>query len=517
MLKYTKRPVLSLILLAFSAAGLMAQKFVYTNNDLAAGNTVSAFSVLVNGSLGLIASYPTGGAGTGGGFYSSNRILVVGDFLYAANAGSKSVSGFTIDPDTGVLTSVGPPVETAGANNATFSGMSLAATPDAKYLYAGTTDGNITIFSINPSTGVLTELMTGSPAVAGGAMSSMEVSPNGKYLAVALYYPTNELAVFAIQSDGTLVEVSESPFVRSSGTDYMTGIDINCASTLLFAGRNGPEIDVFNIASNGVLSELSSSPFSTGNVLSNQVVLLSPDDSTLFSSNQGGNAVTAFTVSPGGGITVPGTTVSAGSSALYPGGLAVSKDGTFLYAADTNGAISTFGVGGSSPLSFDSYFSSGLTSGLHSLAAYPAKVCASPPTPDTLSASLQIYTVPPLGFDLEATLALDSSLIVDPLTQAVTIQIRSFTSTMPKGSFRLFQQGKKAGTYVFRGAVDGSRLVVQITPLGQNQFQIIANDKKADLAGLATSTTVTVGIGGNSASTSVSPGFGRRRHGDSPK
>ncbi len=535
MLKYMERSVWSVILLAFFAAGLKAQEYVYTNNDLYDStntnvvNSVSGFAVDA-GTLGPIAGSPfatgpAGTVGTHGGLYSSNRIIVVGDFLYASNTGSNSISAFTIDSSTGALTLVGSPFATQGSNSSTLSGISLAATADGKYLYAGTTDGNITIYSIDSTTGALTPMTSGSPVSAGGATTSMKVTPNGKFLAVALYN-SNKVAMFAIQSGGGLTPVSGSPFTANQGSGYITGIDINCAGTLLFAGRNGPDIDVFNINSDGTLSELTNSPFSTGSVSSNQVVALSVDDSTLFSSNQGyfssgQYTVTAFPVGLDGSLGAPEATVGAGAGALYPGGLAVSGDGAFLYAADTAftggfGAISTFGLAGSTPLSFDSVISTGQLSGLHSLAAYPAKACAAPSPSNSLSiTSLHIYTAPPLGFGLEATLSLGSSLAVDPLTQTVTIQIGDFVVTLPAGSFRLFQNGAKAGMYVSNKPVDGGHVKVQITPLGQNQFQISAFDKKTDLTGVGTSVTVTVGIGDNSASMSVTPTFGSRLQGNS--
>jgi uncharacterized membrane protein len=107
----------------------------------------------------------------------------------------------------------------------------------------------------------------------------------------------------------------------------------------------------------------------------------------LFSSNQGGNTVTAFAVNTDGSLVVPGTSVSvAGSSGvsnLYPGGLAVSQDGQFLFAADNvgdligNAGVTSFLLNSpSSPLTFGTLASTGIMSQLHSVAAYPAKACA---------------------------------------------------------------------------------------------------------------------------------------------
>jgi 6-phosphogluconolactonase len=512
MLKYVRWPVWVFILLALFPVGLAAQNFVYTNNDQTTSNSITAFSVDTNGALSEIAGSPfaTGGAGHGSGLYTANRIVVVDDFLYASNATSNDVSAFAIDVASGMLTAVaGSPFATNAFDNPSFSGISLAATPDGAFLYAGSTGsgGQITIFSIDP-TGALT-MVGASPVAAGGPVYSMKASPDGNFLFVALSQ-TSQIAVFAIQADGSLQAVANSPFTLGSGA--ATSVDVNCAGTQLFVGGSSENIYAFNIASDGQLEGVTGSPFATG-LLSNQVVALSTDDSTLFSSNQGGNTVTAFAVGSDGSLTVPGTSADAGNGAFYPGGLSVSMDGLFLYAADTAvtggfGGVSTFTLGGALPITFASLTSTGVASQSHSVAAFPAKSCGGPPPSGGLTADLQISTSPTPGFDLNATLSLDSSLLVDPLNQTVTLQIGDFSISLPPGSFKTFQNGVNAGTYLFQGVVERSTLKIQIVPLGENQFQISAYGKHVDMNGLPDPVTVTVGVGDNSASTSVTPFLG---------
>src|SRR5262245_10959073 len=138
--------------------------FVYTNNDRNP-NSISAFSVASNGSLSPVAGSPflTGGIEAGGGFFAANRITaaIVKDFLYAANAGSNTVSGFSINPATGVLTPVpGSPFATGGV--ADGIGVSLATTPDDKFLIAANGSSmTITVFSI-AANGALSQV-AGSP------------------------------------------------------------------------------------------------------------------------------------------------------------------------------------------------------------------------------------------------------------------------------------------------------------------------------------------------------------------
>jgi 6-phosphogluconolactonase (cycloisomerase 2 family) len=509
MLKYMRWFGLGFIILVLFPALLAAQTFVYTNNDQTTSNSVSASSVDTNGALSEITGSPftTGGAGHTPSLYSANRIVLVNNFLYASNADTNDVSAFSIDAGTGVLTAVAAsPFPTNAFDDTNHSGISLAATPDGRFLYAGSTGfgGQITIFSVNSTTGALT--MVGTPISAGGAVYGMKASPDGKFLFAALFQ-TSQIAVFAIRTDGSLQAVANSPFTLSSGA--ATSVDINCAGDLLFAGGDSGNLYAFNIASDGQLSAVTNSPFATG-ISSNQVVALSADDGTLFSSNQGSNTVTAFTVNADGSLTVPGTSANAGSGAFYPGGLSVSEDGLFLYAADTAvtggfGGISTFTLSNALPVSFASLTSTGIASQPHSVAAYPVKACASTPPAGGLTADLQVSTSPPPGFDLHATLSLDAGLAVNPLTQPVTLQIGDFSIIIPAGSFKTFQNGVNGGTYLFQGVINSATLKVQIVPLGQNQFEISAYGKHVDLSGWSDPVMVTVGIGDNTDSASVTP------------
>jgi len=396
MLKSIKQSVWSLVLLALLPTGLAAQRYVYTNNDLVGQNYVSGYAVAANGTVSPVSGSPfstgLGQQGSGGGFYAANRIIVVNNFLYASNSGTNTVSAFTITGTGTLLPINGSPFSTQAFNDPQNPGISLAATPDGKYLFAGSTGYDsqfnpapITIFSIDPTTGALT-ITNKSPVAAGGAMSSMKVSPDGKYLLVAIP-ASKEIAVFAIHGPGNLHEVHNSPYVLSSEAAY--SVDINCASSTVYAGATNGDIYALNFAS-GRLSPVAGSPYAIGKV-SNRVVALSTDDGTLYSSNQSNSTVTAFTVGPNGGLTLPGTPVNAaGTTGIlpYPGGLAVSNDGNFLFAADINGPVSqqsglsVFGLAGTPPFALDTFnaidlssISTTSTAGLRSLAAYPAKAC----------------------------------------------------------------------------------------------------------------------------------------------
>jgi hypothetical protein len=427
MLKLTRRTVWNLVLLVLFPVGVGAQNFVYTNNDLAAGNSISAFSVDMSGTLSELTSlgspYSTGGMGAGGGSYSPNRIIVVkgssNTFLYASNAHGSgavaTVSGFIINTTTnpGALEPMlMSPFDTDGYDGSP-TGVSLAATPDGKYVYAGSTGlditlsslGIITIFSIENADALhLGELSRIGSIAPDGPMYSMKVSPDGKFLVLSVDFrnsstpppdPTKPygLEVINIGADETLQTAPKSRLVFSPNP--VTSVDISCDGDQLYAGTASlPMIYVFNISTDGsgvpALTELIGPPFPSSSAGSYQGVALSTDDSTLFASNQLTNELTAFPVFSGDSTYPDGTldvghaiSVPVGDSehtiALGPGGLSVSKDGAFLYAADASvgglAAISPFSLSASS-LSLRGVTFTGQPLGLNSLAAYPAKACS---------------------------------------------------------------------------------------------------------------------------------------------
>jgi DNA-binding beta-propeller fold protein YncE len=106
-----------------------ANTYIYVNNDIYYGpNSVSAFSVGAGGVLTTVAGSPfaTGGSGSGLGWYASNKAAatVVGNFLYVSNSYSGTVSSFSINTATGVLTSVpGSPFATAGGRGRILTGL----------------------------------------------------------------------------------------------------------------------------------------------------------------------------------------------------------------------------------------------------------------------------------------------------------------------------------------------------------------------------------------------------------
>ena len=362
-------------------AGLAsAQEFVYVNDDIPfASNTVSGFSVGAGGVLTLVAGSPflTGGIGSGGGFFSTQRTRagIVGNCLFAGNTNSNDVSAFSIDTTTGALTLVGSPVPAGPFPD--FLGIALAATPNGSFAIAAN-GGPIAVYSVAANCGI--SPIAGSPFPVLAGTDGIKVSQNGSFLAVAEGF---QYEMFSIAADGSLTSVGGFPI---TGGNFGAGVDINCPSTHLYGAEAnfGMNIlDGYSISSTGTLTPLAGSPFENTLGSNSNVVLLGAKPGTkpiardkfAFVSNQISNTVTVFTVAKSGALS--GVAAFPISSTLFPSGMDTSPDGSLLYVSNFFNAVNVFSVSSKGHLTevVGSPFSTGQFGGPLSLAGFPSRAC----------------------------------------------------------------------------------------------------------------------------------------------
>jgi 6-phosphogluconolactonase len=367
------------------SAGLEGQSsFVYTNDDVFATNTISAFMAGTNGLTPIPGSpFNTGGGGAGGGGYAVNRIVVAGGkFLMASNGGSHDISVFAIDPTMGTLTPAPASPYSAGST-ASFGDISLAASADGKYLFAGVSSNNTVVTFTIGLDGSLTPVAS-APVPASPA--GMRASADGKVLAVGLpgYNSAGGIAMFSIGASGSLTMVNGAP-TFDGGSGYLAGVDIDCADTHVFGSEmttGNTTVDVFSIGSTGALTRIQGSPFTPGSGANSNVGILSPNDKFLFVSNQASGSVTVFNVNAGALSLVTGSPFSLAPTATNPAGMATDQTGTTLYVANNPNLIYVFNIAVDGSLSEvpGSPFTTNQSGGLLSLATFPAKACAAPPS-----------------------------------------------------------------------------------------------------------------------------------------
>jgi 6-phosphogluconolactonase len=306
-------------------------------------------------------------------------------FLYAANIATNSISGFTVNPASGVLAPVsGSPFPTPTGDTC------IAVDRDFKFLYAADFGLNqVSAFSVNGN-GSLSALM-GTPFPAGNGPVSVVTHPTADFLyvsnqgsgevttyiidpeltqssSVAIgnaplfgtmtsdgthFYQTvsalAQISVFSVDAtNGSLTPVSGSPF--STGFFPRT-IAIDPAGKFLYvtisSSFKGTSTSVYAYgidAATGALTAISGSPFSAGENPVSAAVDVS--GRFLFVANNAntanGNSVSAFSIDPGTGVltAVPGSPFAASP---FPLSVATDPSGQYVYVGlDTSPGIAAF-------------------------------------------------------------------------------------------------------------------------------------------------------------------------------
>jgi 6-phosphogluconolactonase (cycloisomerase 2 family) len=175
--------------------------------------------------------------------------------------------------------------------------------------------------------------------------ASLAFSPNGQFLVVT-ERETNDIDVFAVQSNGTLSPIVINPSA-GPGT-FSVAFAPNGAALVVetgpTGGQNASAISSYAIASNGTLSPISTSVPTLGAATCWNAV--TPNGEWVYTSNAGSSTISGFTIGSNGALTaLPGTVVGTNPTGATNLDITISADGKFLYSLDAKvGTISIFGI-----------------------------------------------------------------------------------------------------------------------------------------------------------------------------
>jgi len=89
---------------------------------------------------------------------------------------------------------------------------------------------------------------------------------------------------------------------------------------------------------------------------------------------------------------------------------------------------------------------------------------------------------------------------IAPLSEAMTLHVGTFATTIPAGSFKLDESKLR---FKFKGVIAGVALEAMIRPLGDKSFRFRAKGAQVELAGTANPVTLRLTICGDGGSTTV--------------
>ena len=333
---YNASPTPGVVNLSASATGLLPRHAYTANGD----GTISSYTV--DSTTGQLKSTGYALAGT-----NPNAVATTpsGGFVYAANRGSGNVSAFSANAGSGALTAVsGSPFP--GEPDA----FAITVAPSGKFVYvtnANSTSNNISAYAIN-STGALTQI-SGSPFQAGNDTRAVAIDRTGKFL-YAANATSNDVSAYTINAaTGVLTQIMNSPFALPPGASVPQSIAVDPATKFVFVGSSAASnVSAFTInATTGALAAVTGSPFADPGG-SNYGIAVDSSDRFVYVANDTTGSVSAYTITSGTGALnlVFGSPFSAGTGAIS---VAVDPSSRFVYLPDlSSNSVFMFSIDSSS-------------------------------------------------------------------------------------------------------------------------------------------------------------------------
>jgi YVTN family beta-propeller protein len=333
--------------------GLIAQ---ISASDVASAGP-AAVTVFNPGPGGGISNASTFTINSGAVDPQSIAVDPAGKFAYVASEGCDAagyVSMYTINPTTGALAFIGPPVP----SNDEFTD-SVTVDPSGKFAYVASSGdvwdidfGSVLTYTINPTTGALTSTTGGINGTGTNGtpefFNSVALDPSGKfaYAADGGAFPegsfggSTSVSMYTINSTtGALASIGT--IVAGTGPD---SVAIDPAGKFAYVTNIGSnDVSMYTIdATTGALASIGTIVAGTGP----DSVAIDPTGKFAYVTNFGSNDVSTYTVdATTGALTFIGS-IAAGTN---PFSVAVDPAGKFAYVAnwtgsDTDGSVSMYTI-----------------------------------------------------------------------------------------------------------------------------------------------------------------------------
>jgi len=313
--------------------------FVMTND--ADANEVRVFERGHAGSLHEVRSYTTGGRGSGGTIdpLESQGSLTLshdGNWLFAANAGSGTVSVFRVEGTRLLLTDEAP---SGGAEPNAIASY-------GEFVYVLNTAGSSSVVGFHLAHGRLQRIENSLRFLgrneAGAA--SIAFSPDGRFLLVT-ERTANRIDAFRVLANGELSQVHGNP----SAAPGAFAASFSPRGTLIVSETGGGGENASTVSSYTVRADLTLQPISTAVPTlgaANCWNAVTPDGRFVYVSNAGSASIAGFAVAPSGALSaLPGTIVGSNTDGATNLDIAVSADGAFLYSLNAgDGTIGVFAI-----------------------------------------------------------------------------------------------------------------------------------------------------------------------------
>jgi 6-phosphogluconolactonase (cycloisomerase 2 family) len=268
---------------------------------------------------------------------ATNTVLSPARFAYVVNNSANSISMFSINASTGVLT----PIMNGGSAYVSISNpVSIAVDPQGKYLYAVSSNSSnyFKTYSIDQTTGALYPIQTAN--LIGAAANCITIGASGTYAYVSSVSAQKVQALPINQTTGELMSGSAG---LSTGLDAPNNIAINPAETYAYTSSTA-SVSGFSFSMGSFISKTTYSLVGSNQ----QSITIHPNGKYAYSIDSSTSSVYQFAIYGAGALTLISSSTPTG---IGPYSITVDPTGRFVYTANyTSNSISMFSINGAGAL-----------------------------------------------------------------------------------------------------------------------------------------------------------------------
>jgi 6-phosphogluconolactonase (cycloisomerase 2 family) len=323
-------------------------RFAYVGNEM--DSSISAYAV--NYSTGSTPA-PNGALTPVGKFSVPNGVQQVvvhpsGKYIYAIGTDANStITQFTVNPTTGTLTNTTNLTHAASTTQASYAVLD----PSGIFLYVGNNlDNSIVVFSITQSNGQLSSAPIQTKTVNVSAPTQLFYSVAGPYL-YSLNVGNHTVSGYTISTSGStagqITEITTAGGVFDLATNDSSFASahygaIAATGMYIYVPDGSSNVEGIGVGTGGVLSKLTGSPFPVAGSSSTIDAIVDPKTKYLYVADITKSEVFTLPLTSG----VPGVVSGSPTSVLDRIGMAEDTSGAILLVANNQSNIlSSFAVG----------------------------------------------------------------------------------------------------------------------------------------------------------------------------
>ncbi len=336
-----------------------APGWVFTLSNQVAENKLLAYQRTAKGELSFVASYSTGGTGTGGGLGNQGALTLTenSQWLLAVNPGSNSISLFDVGGSKIKLVS-----QVASGGNLP---VSISVHKNLVYVLNAGENANVSGFMID-NKGMLSPVSSSTRVLPGTMAGAAQVSlVNNGQVVVVTQKATNKIITYTVDDNGRtgmmhmIASAYPTPFGFAADKNGIIYV-----SEAIGGAANQSAVSSYMVQDDGTISPLNG-PVFAGQTAACWVVLTN-NSKYLFATNTGSSTITSFMADKKGGFSVVEAAISSGPT---PIDAALSNNDKLLFVLNSgNESISSFMVENNGQLQLVQHIQ-GLPDGATGLAA----------------------------------------------------------------------------------------------------------------------------------------------------